>query len=833
MYHNLIVTPQETPSGSCVIHGSSGVDGVDDSIELQSPFGSCAGSSDLSFFTSIRNSNSSNVDDNLFGLSPQSCSTTLICGSSIQSSNVTPVRRNGNNRTISEGDGIFFTPEHVKSGGTLSAATTNEELIPPPTVGLIFGSWEEVEEYYKGYAKQQGFGVCRPQGTQNKNKILTGATWRCECYGSPYMRQTREAKKRVKNMQLGGTSVPEPPPRMNRKSKKCHCLAMLRASVNGVGEWEVKRVVLEHVNHQPTPSKWRGVKEYRMGLVTQHFKQGLITSYDSGAPVSQVRANLAERLGGIENVVLSEKDMNHIVQTDRKLKMEGGDANAMMAYFEGLQKDNDKFYHAHRLDQGGHLKDIMWVDARSRVAFSDFGEVVCFDATYLTNSYELPFANFVGVNHHGHSLLLGCALMSREDCDSFSWLFKQWRICMGGRCPAAILTDQAPAMRRPLYAELKDVVKEVVYESLCVEEFETRWFNMLVEYEVKDHAKSNDWLSDMYEERKMWVPAYMNNYFWAGMKTTQRVESINSFFDGFLERSTKLFEFPKKYCAAMNKRCSDEKDADANGMKYIRKLVKVEKKISETEFEFNLEDRVWIILKGKSEEVLTKHCIRVLYTNNVDDVPERYILRRWRKDVYRKHMHVTVASYDPTKSEVVKRFGKMLLQCEPICEEATINDQTMQFVLNELQTLQIAVTERVNVVKQNQNFLPLESLPFQDQVDTTEGNIKNPLSRSKKKRGRPIISRHKALGENNCWKTKKKGTNKVNADPKGTDVEGPSEGVSSVDGTFPGISLVEQSLNEDIRSISAFPDDDILLSRNSIVWCEDVVLEGQSGLTRE
>ncbi|XP_056690354.1 protein FAR1-RELATED SEQUENCE 8-like [Spinacia oleracea] len=920
------LTPQETPSGRCVIRGSRCGDGVDDSIELQSPFGSCAGSSDLSFLTPIRNSNSSNVDDNLFGISPQSCSTTLICGSSIQSSNVTPVRRNGNNMTISEGDGIFFTPEHVKSGGTLYAATTNEEIIPPPTVGLIFGSWQEVEEYYKGYAKQQGFGVCRPQGTQNKNKILTGATWRCECYGSPYMRQTREAKKRVKNMQLGGTLVPEPPPRMNRKSKKCHCLAMLRASVNGVGEWEVKRVVLEHVNHQPTPSKWRGVKEYRMGHVTQHFKQGLITSYDSGAPVSQVRANLAERLGGIENVVLSEKDMNHIVQTDRKLKMEGGDANAMMAYFEGLQKDNDKFYHAHRLDQGGHLKDIMWVDARSRVAFSDFGEVVCFDATYLTNSYELPFANFVGVNHHGHSLLLGCALMSREDCDSFSWLFKQWRICMGGRCPAAILTDQAPAMRRPLqevipearhrwclwhimnkiptklgthsrYAELKDVVKEVVYECLCVEEFESRWSSMLLEYDVKDHAKSNDWLGDMYEERKMWVPAYMNNYFWAGMKTTQRVESINSFFDGFLERSTKLFEFPKKYCAAMNKRCSDEKDADANGMKYIRKLVtgfpiekvfqkiytdnkfrdlqrecerllycevKVEKKISETEFEYNLEDRVWIIVKGKSEEVLTKyrklygvkfrtdpievscvckmfetkgilcrHCIRVLYTNNVDDVPERYILRRWRKDVYRKHMHVTVASYDPTKSEVVKRFDKMLLQCEPICEEATINDQTMQFVLNELQTLQLAVTERVNVVKQNQKFLPLESLPFQDQVDTTEGNIKNPLSRSKKKRGRPIISRHKALGENNCWKTKKKGTNKVNADPNGTDVEGPLEGVSSVDGTNPGISLVEQSLNEDIRSISAFPDDDILLSRNSIVWCDDVVLEGQFGITRE
>ncbi|XP_056697420.1 protein FAR1-RELATED SEQUENCE 6-like [Spinacia oleracea] len=734
------------------------------------------------------------------------------------------------------------------------------------------------------------------------------------------MRQKREAKNRAKNMQLGGTLVPEPPRVMNRKSKKCECLAMLRASINGVGEWVVKTVVLEHVNHQPTPSKWRGVKEYRMAHVTKHFKHSIITSYDSGAPMSQVRANLAERLGGIENVVLSEKDMNHIVQSERKLKMEGGDANAMMTYFEGLQKDNDKFYHAHRLDEEGHLTDIMWVDARSRVAFSDFGEVVCFDATYLTNSYELPFANFVGVNHHGHSLLLGCALMSHEDCDSFSWLFKQWRLCMGGRCPAAILTDQAPAMRRPLeevmpearhrwclwhimnkipsklgthsrYAELKDAVKGVVYESLCVEEFESRWASMLVEYKVIDHLKSNVWLGDMYNERNMWVPAYMNNYFWAGMKTTQRVESINSFFDGFLERSTKLFEFPKKYCAAMNKRCSDEKDADANGLKYIRKLVTgfpiekffqklytdnkfrdvqrecerllycvvADKNISESGIEYNLEDRVWIIVKGKSEEILTqykkfyavkfckdpievscvcnmfetkgilcRHCIRVLDTNRVVDVPERYILRRWRKDVYRKHMHVTVASYDPTKTEVVKRFDKMMLKCEPICEEATINEQTMEYVMNELQTLQIAVTDRVNVVKQNQHFLPLESLPYQDQVDNTEGNIKNPIGRSKKKRGRPAILRHKALGENNCWKTKKKGTNKVHDDPKGTIVEGQPEGVLTRDGTLPVISKVNQTENEDpenaedIGCISAVPDDDILLSRNSIVWCDDV-----------
>ncbi|XP_056691903.1 protein FAR-RED IMPAIRED RESPONSE 1-like [Spinacia oleracea] len=653
-----------------------------------------------------------------------------------------------------------------------------------------------------------------------------------------------------------------------------------------------------------------------MALVTDLFKEDLITRYDSGAPVSQVRENLAKRLGGIENVVLTEKDMSHIVHKERKLKMEGGDANAMMSYFEGLQRDNDKFFHAHRLDEGGHLKDIMWVDARSR-------EVVCFDATYLTNSYELPFANFVGVNHHGHSLLLGCALMSHEYSESFTWLFRQWRICMGGKCPNAILTDQAPAMRVPLsqvmpearhrwYEELKDVMKEVVYESLCVEEFEGRWLSMLVEYKVKDDLKSHEWLRDMYKERNMWVPAYMNNYFWAGMKTTQRVESINLFFDGFLERKTKLYEFPKKYCDAMNKRCSDEKNADDNCAKYIRKLVtgfhvekvfqklytdnkfrdfqrecerilycdvKVVKQISENELEYKMEDRVWIIVKGKSEEVLTnykkfyvvkfcaepmevscvcklfetrgilcRHCIRVLDKNDVVNIPEKYIFRRWRKDVYRKHMHVTVALYDPTKTEVAKRFDKMMLECEPIFEEATVNYQTMHFVVNELHSLQIAVRERVNLVKQKLILFPLESLQIQDQVDTIEGNVKNPISRSKKKRGKPFTLRYKALGENNNWKPKRKETNKVNIvgdgpstqgldGPSTVELDGPStvglDGPSTV-GSHGKLKVTRKykkpsnevsSITQQLSLSPFVPDDDILLSRNNMGWDQ-----GQHGI---
>lgn len=64
-------------------------------------------------------------------------------------------------------------------------------------------------------------------------------------------------------------------------------------------------------------------------------------------------------------------------------------------------------------------KILFWADARSRATYEEFGDVVTFDTTYLTNKYDMPFAPFVGVNHHGQSILFGCALLSNEGIADF------------------------------------------------------------------------------------------------------------------------------------------------------------------------------------------------------------------------------------------------------------------------------------------------------------------------------------------------------------------------------------------------------------------------------
>ena len=62
----------------------------------------------------------------------------------------------------------------------------------------------------------------------------------------------------------------------------------------------------------------------------------------------------------------------------------------------------------------------------------------------------MPFAPFVGVNHQGRSILLGCGLISKENTETFVWLFSKWLECMNECAPQGIITDQDRVMKNAI-----------------------------------------------------------------------------------------------------------------------------------------------------------------------------------------------------------------------------------------------------------------------------------------------------------------------------------------------------------------------------------------------
>ncbi|XP_056695288.1 protein FAR-RED IMPAIRED RESPONSE 1-like [Spinacia oleracea] len=232
----------------------------------------------------------------------------------------------------------------------------------------------------------------------------------------------------------------------------------------------------------------------------------------------------------------------------------------------------------------------------------------------------------------------------------------------------------------------------------------------------------------------MWVPAYVKHLFWAGMKTTQRVESINSFFDCYVHKHTHLHEFVEAYCEAMESRENEESMADTGTARNLRQIitcfpaeerfqkiytdakfheVQIEcsrvlyvrclnkKMLDESVEEYELEDRVWIKPKHARKEIVTKHktkhMILVYDLNNQIEVPGKYILRLWRKDVERKH----------TKDKImfnIDRYDKLTVLFEPLLSKAASYKESMDVVVEMYDLLAIRLDEKIAMLdRQRQN----------------------------------------------------------------------------------------------------------------------------------
>ncbi|KAG6536374.1 hypothetical protein ZIOFF_001428 [Zingiber officinale] len=247
--------------------------------------------------------------------------------------------------------------------------------------------------------------------------------------------------------------------------------------------------------------------------------------------------------GGHENLTFDERKCRNYISEARRLRLGDGDAEALSNYFCRVQSRSSNFFYVLGLDEESRIRNVFWADARCRAAYDYFSDVVTFDTTYLTNSYDMPFAPFVGVNHHGQSILLGCGLLSSEDSETFKWLFKSWLTCMLGRAPKAIITDQCRAMAIAIeeifldshhrlclwhimkklpaklgghaqYKLIKKQLKNIVYNSLTIDECDENWMKMIEDFNLEN----NDWLKSLYEQRNRWIPVYVKDKFWVALK---------------------------------------------------------------------------------------------------------------------------------------------------------------------------------------------------------------------------------------------------------------------------------------------------------------------------
>ncbi|CAH8259553.1 unnamed protein product [Arabidopsis lyrata] len=433
-------------------------------------------------------------------------------------------------KVVDEADKGRSCPSGVISFKRFKGAEESDGQTQPkatePYAGLEFSSANEACQFYQAYAEVVGF------------RVRIGQLFRSKVDGSITSRRFVCSKEGFQH-----------PSRMG-------CGAYMRIKRQDSGGWIVDRLNKDH-NHDLEPGK----KNAGMKKITEDVT------------------------GGLDSVDLIELNdfSNHISKT-RENTIGKEWYPVLLDYFQSKQAEDMGFFYAIELDSNGSCMSIFWADSRSRFACSQFGDAVVFDTSYRKGEYSVPFATFIGFNHHRQPVLLGGALVADESKEAFSWLFQTWLRAMSGRRPRSIVADQDLPIQqavaqvfpgthhrfsawqirskerenlRSFPNEFKYEYEKCLYQSQTTVEFDTMWSALVNKYGLRD----NMWLREIYEKRENWVPAFLRASFFGGIP-------VNGAFDPFYSTSlnslTSLREFISRYEQGLEQRREEERKEDFN-----------------------------------------------------------------------------------------------------------------------------------------------------------------------------------------------------------------------------------------------------------------------------
>ncbi|RYQ94743.1 hypothetical protein Ahy_B08g089677 [Arachis hypogaea] len=224
--------------------------------------------------------------------------------------------------------------------------------------------------------------------------------------------------------------------------------------------------------------------------------------------------------------------------------------------------------------------------------------------------------------------------------------------------------------------------------------------------------------ADLYEDRHIWVPIYLDHHFWPGMRSTQRRESMHSFFNKFITRNSSLIQFVKQYDNCLGSREQAERESDAADFHTVISCatksfieaqfqdVYTHQKFREVQAQFRgkancitrltnsalgysvyeVREQVSSSIFNKfvvtydsvaaevkcqcllfeSREILCHHALSVLSFERVSQVSPRYILERWSK----KRSHD-----EPLLEPRSKKFDQLVFRSQNICEFASESEE--------------------------------------------------------------------------------------------------------------------------------------------------------------
>ncbi|KAL3613567.1 hypothetical protein CASFOL_042601 [Castilleja foliolosa] len=375
-----------------------------------------------------------------------------------------------------------------------------------PYVNQVFPSVDDGIEFYRRYAAKCGFDIRLGTTSRASDRSISNKYVYCSREGEKYC----PAAPKVNDVQVDKQT------KRDRPTTRLGCRAHIHVTNSSNSTYYVKKFEERH-NHELCSERYRHFLKTNRNMNPDHQKFLMTCAKVNMGPLKSYRL-YKEMVGGYSNVGCTSVEFKNC-NRDLKAYARGCDAQMLLNNLFKKWELSNAFFFEYDTDDKDQLTRLFWADPISRRNYAAFGDVVSFDATYSTNRYNLIFAPFTRLDNHRRNFTFGSGLLSKEDTDSYVWLIGKFKECMG-RQPLMIITDQDPGSRNAIERVLPSTRHTAcgIYPKRLQRGFQI--------------ARRDDPLSGL-------------------LRATSASESVNSFFDRFLNPCSNLVEFFMQYDLAL------------------------------------------------------------------------------------------------------------------------------------------------------------------------------------------------------------------------------------------------------------------------------------------
>nr|KAJ0207255.1 hypothetical protein LSAT_V11C500254150 [Lactuca sativa] len=529
-----------------------------------------------------------------------------------------------------------------------------------PKVTSKFNSYGEAVTMYRNYALESGFDVRLGRVQKTKNVIITNRHLVCNREDNPNTSKVDTLDIQHKKTQR----------RKDLFRRNCKVKVVLEIIPSAL-KYVVSDFVEQH-NHELFSksnmylSRSKRKLDYSQEIFIHNLSKQNIGLVKAHRLYSALQFGPSVRGGLVSDFKNARRNLNCYIG--------GRDAKFLVKKMNDRTKHVLSFTFEYKV-LNKRLNALFWADKIAKYNYNSFGDVLSLDATFNMNKYDMVFVPFTGIDNHKKCVTFGAGLLSKEDGVSYEWLLR------------AFLKDfkKQPQLVFPFahYRLCMWHITNKLPNKLEPHEFENVWRMMLDEFKIID----NSWLNTMYGLRTSWIPTFFKHIPVSGlMRTTSLSESQDWSFQTTTLTGSYLIMFMMTFESVMERQRHNQIINDFNTTTTFPKFItrspnephasnvythkifyQVQKVISRAEdnffqknvissngvdtiIEYNFDclirDTEYTVTHSTKDSsfrctcmhfehvgILCRHIFCVFKFYGIEQIPEKYILKCWRRDV--------------------------------------------------------------------------------------------------------------------------------------------------------------------------------------------------------